>query len=333
MPSFKEHSLFAILFIIPFFPNPYSIALALIGAALVDFDHNIKKENIYKILLLGLLVTVILYILSLPPIIGIIIVLVGLIFYFSNHRGFTHSLLGTLLLTVLLTILITLTFILLSVGFIFTLSLFTLDVLNYSNGMNIISSLSIFIILILLGALSLHKRLKIPFTVLLLLGMVLIPFNSWVELNPVTYPILNSFFNEISSLNILNNMNIINLSLSLPSFSLENLQVYNNLIFNNLVSSELIFSNPVSDNLVYNILPNKLLDNILSPNLKFSFFIMMFSLFGGFISHLAIDSLTPKGIELLRPISSKKVRKVFGLIIITLWIGASILSIYLKMIN
>lgn len=82
-----------------FFHNPLSIALALIGANVPDFDHKFKKNNVYKIIILGLVVFISLYILKLPYYIGLIIVFLGAVFYFSEHRSFTHSIFGVLTLT------------------------------------------------------------------------------------------------------------------------------------------------------------------------------------------------------------------------------------------
>lgn len=64
-----------------------------------DFDHKVRKENVYKIIILGLLVFISLYILKLPYFIGLIIVFLGVIFYFSEHRSFTHSIPGIIVLT------------------------------------------------------------------------------------------------------------------------------------------------------------------------------------------------------------------------------------------
>ena len=64
-----------------------------------DFDHKVRKENVYKIIILGLLVFISLYILKLPYFIGLIIVFLGVIFYFSEHRSFTHSIPGIMVLT------------------------------------------------------------------------------------------------------------------------------------------------------------------------------------------------------------------------------------------
>jgi inner membrane protein len=79
--------------------NPLIIALAIIGANIPDFDHKVRIENVYKIIILGLLVFISLYILKLPYFIGLIIVFLGVIFYFSEHRSFTHSIPGIIVLT------------------------------------------------------------------------------------------------------------------------------------------------------------------------------------------------------------------------------------------
>ena len=81
-----------------FFHNPLLIALTLIGANIPDFDHKFKKDNVYKIIILGLIVFISLYILKLPYYIGLIIVFLGVTFYFSEHRSFTHSIFGVLTL-------------------------------------------------------------------------------------------------------------------------------------------------------------------------------------------------------------------------------------------
>ena len=81
-----------------FFHNPLTIALTLIGANIPDFDHKFKKDNVYKMIILGLIVFISLYILKLPYYIGLIIVFLGVTFYFSEHRSFTHSIFGVLTL-------------------------------------------------------------------------------------------------------------------------------------------------------------------------------------------------------------------------------------------
>lgn len=99
MSSYKGHSIFAFLLSLMFFHNPLTIALTVIGANIPDFDHEFKRENVYKMIILGLIVFISLYILKLPYYIGMMIVFLGITFYFSEHRSFTHSIFGVLTLT------------------------------------------------------------------------------------------------------------------------------------------------------------------------------------------------------------------------------------------
>lgn len=99
MSTYKGHSIFALILSLMFFHSPLLIALTLIGANIPDFDHKFKKDNVYKLIILGLIVFISLYILKLPYFIGLIIVFLGVTFYFSEHRSFTHSIFGVLTLT------------------------------------------------------------------------------------------------------------------------------------------------------------------------------------------------------------------------------------------
>ena len=98
MSSYKAHSIFAFILSLMFFHNPLTIALTFIGANIPDFDHKFKKENAYKMIILGLVVFISLYILKLPYYIGLIIIFLGVTFYFSEHRSFTHSIFGVMTL-------------------------------------------------------------------------------------------------------------------------------------------------------------------------------------------------------------------------------------------
>ena len=99
MSSYKGHSLFALILALLYSFNPLTIALVIIGANIPDFDHKFKKEHVYKLIILGLLIFISLYILKLPYYIGLIIVFLGITFYFSEHRSFTHSIPGIIILT------------------------------------------------------------------------------------------------------------------------------------------------------------------------------------------------------------------------------------------
>ncbi|MBQ2227459.1 MAG: hydrolase, partial [Methanobrevibacter sp.] len=61
MSSYRGHSIFAFLLALMFFHNPLAIALTFIGANIPDFDHKFKKDNVYKMIILGLVVFISLY--------------------------------------------------------------------------------------------------------------------------------------------------------------------------------------------------------------------------------------------------------------------------------
>ena len=77
MSSYKGHTIFALILALMFFNNPLIIALSVIGANIPDFDHKFKKDNVYKMIILGLIVFISLYILKLPYYLGLIIVFLG----------------------------------------------------------------------------------------------------------------------------------------------------------------------------------------------------------------------------------------------------------------
>ena len=157
MPSYRKHALFALLLTLPFFPNIFSLALAVIGASFPDFDHKLKKKNISILFLSGLILTVILYVLKLPYLLGIILINLALIFYLSKHRGFTHSLLGIFILSTCITVLVVSAY-------------FFLDTFGLSEQGTLV------IIAVLLGSLALNRKLLIPFIFLSVLGIFLTPF-------------------------------------------------------------------------------------------------------------------------------------------------------------
>ena len=156
MSNYKIYSIVALLLGFLFFQNPIAIALTLIGANLPDNDHKIKKDNVYRLIILGLLIFIALYILKLPYYLGILICLLGLIFYFSSHRGFTHSIFGILLISLILFFIIKLTFNLILK-------------LNFLTSLSNIKLISISISIIFISLFSLNKKLIGPFIILFLL--------------------------------------------------------------------------------------------------------------------------------------------------------------------
>ena len=71
LSSYKAHSLFALMLALLYSFNPLIIALVIIGANVPDFDHKFKKDHVYKLIILGLIVFISLYILQLPYLIVI----------------------------------------------------------------------------------------------------------------------------------------------------------------------------------------------------------------------------------------------------------------------
>lgn len=142
-----------------FFHSPLLIALTLIGANIPDFDHKFKKDNVYKLIILGLIVFISLYILKLPYLIGLIIVFLGACFYFSEHRSFTHSIFGAVILTS-------------------AVSLIVIWAFQLATSFTIIENqyYILAIIIALLSFLFLNKKLLMIFLPVFFLSIVFIPF-------------------------------------------------------------------------------------------------------------------------------------------------------------
>ena len=157
--SYKGHSVFALLLSLMFFHSPLLIALTLIGANIPDFDHKFKKDNVYKLIILGLIVFISLYILKLPYLIGLIIVFLGACFYFSEHRSFTHSIFGVVILTSAVSLIV-----------IWAFQLVT-SFTNIDNQYYLLA-----IIIALLSFLFLNKKLLMVFLPVFFISVVIVPF-------------------------------------------------------------------------------------------------------------------------------------------------------------
>ena len=158
MSSYKGHSIFAVILSIMFFQNPLLIALTLIGANIPDFDHEFKKDNVYGIIISGLITFIILYILKLPYYIGLIIVFLGITFYFSNHRSFTHSIFGIMTIAASITLML-----------VWSLEL----ILNISslNSKYMIMT----VLIVLLSFMFLNKKILMIYLPLLLISIFILP--------------------------------------------------------------------------------------------------------------------------------------------------------------
>ncbi|WP_414470294.1 metal-dependent hydrolase [Methanobacterium sp. ACI-7] len=157
MPSYKKHALFSIIIALPFIQDVFYLSLAVIGASIIDMDHHVKKNNLIIMATFGFLLSIILYILKLPFFAGISLIIMAFILYISKHRGFSHSIFGTILFSIFLSFLV--------------LSLYPLI-----NELNVDPKLSLILISLLLSIIVLNKKILLPFLVLSTAGIILMPF-------------------------------------------------------------------------------------------------------------------------------------------------------------
>ncbi|MEN4018631.1 MAG: metal-dependent hydrolase [Methanobacterium sp.] len=156
MSSYKKHALFSIIIALPFIQDVFYLSFAVIGAAIIDMDHHVKKNNLIIMTIFGIILFILLYMLKLPYLIGISLIVMVLIFHLSRHRGFTHSLSGILVLSSLLTF-------------------FLLGLYSLFYGLNIESKISLIIISVISGIMILNKKILLPFFVLVLIGVIITP--------------------------------------------------------------------------------------------------------------------------------------------------------------
>ncbi|MBR5503242.1 MAG: metal-dependent hydrolase [Methanobrevibacter sp.] len=164
MSSYKGHSIFALILSLLMFYDPFAIALAILGANIPDFDHELKRNHVLIIISVGILLSMFLYLLNLPIYLGLIIGLLGVIFLLSSHRGFTHSILGCIVLAVSLFLLV---YFGMDLSSYFNLSAITNIPLNYI----ILAG-----VLIFLSILFLNRKLASIFIVFMVLFIGLVSF-------------------------------------------------------------------------------------------------------------------------------------------------------------
>lgn len=161
MPSYKEHILASIIMVFPFFPEVFYIALAVVGASIIDMDHKVNQKNIIIMGLLGVMLSLLLYISKMSYLTGILIALMAVLFYISDHRGFMHSILGIIFIT----------------G---CLSFFVFDAYRLLFDFNINLKISLIIILLILGIVILNKKLVPLFGFIIITGLI---FSTHTEVN------------------------------------------------------------------------------------------------------------------------------------------------------
>lgn len=145
MSSYKSHAIAGVLFALPFVCNVFYLFFALIGASIPDLDHRNNISRVYSMIVVGIILSVLVFICNGSVLSCIILVVLGVIFYLSKHRGFTHTLIGICVLSFLFTLMF--------MGFIHVLIS-----VNVNFNLNIPIDVFVFIIMALFGYFVILRR-------------------------------------------------------------------------------------------------------------------------------------------------------------------------------
>ena len=162
MSSYKEHALAGIILAFPFIPSFFYLFFAVIGASIPDMDHDNNKYKVNSMFLIGIIISLLLIILKGSILSGLIIILLAITFYYSKHRGLTHSLVGITVLCLLLSFMM--------MGFLPVVT----SLAEYANYV-MPNNLSIFIILSLLGYFVVSRKVLTYYEVILAICLFLAP--------------------------------------------------------------------------------------------------------------------------------------------------------------
>ncbi|ACV24817.1 metal-dependent hydrolase [Methanocaldococcus fervens] len=109
--NWRGHTILGIIFGLPFISSPEQIFLALAGALYPDLDHDVKEDIVKRGLLVSggiVFINILLYFFEKDIfnidlfILGVSVLLIYLIPYFSEHRGLTHTLWSLLFVSFIL---------------------------------------------------------------------------------------------------------------------------------------------------------------------------------------------------------------------------------------
>ena len=146
--------------VFPFFPDVYYLALAVIGASVVDLDTSFRYRNLLIMALFGGALAFVLQLLNITPFPGILLISIAFFFFLAQHRGFVHSIPGVCLAT-------------------FCLALFVLSFQSLLLTFNIDYRVSIYLTSIIMGVMILNRGLLIIYALLVSLGIFLSPQTSF----------------------------------------------------------------------------------------------------------------------------------------------------------
>ena len=164
MSSYKAHALAGIVMALPFIPSFFYLFFAIIGASIPDMDHKHNKNKVHVMFLVGIIVSLLLILVNGSVMPGVIIIFLSCVFYFSKHRGFTHSFVGGSMICVLLLFMM--------MAFLPVIS----SVASYT-GYALPNNLSIFVILVLLGFFVVSRRVLVYYILLLAVLLFVTPIN------------------------------------------------------------------------------------------------------------------------------------------------------------
>lgn len=164
MSSYKTHALAGIILAFPFIPSFFYLFFALIGASIPDMDHDNNKNKVNSMFLVGIIISLLLFILQGSMLSGLIIILLAVTFYYSKHRGLTHSLIGVTVICFLLLFMM--------MGFLPVI----IGLASYANYV-LPNNLAIFVMLSLLGYFVVSRKVLTYYEIVLAVCLFLAPVN------------------------------------------------------------------------------------------------------------------------------------------------------------
>lgn len=164
MSSFRSHALAGLLFGLPFVCNIFYLFFALLGASIPDLDHQNNKRKVYSMIIVGIILSVLLFFLNGDVISCLILIFLGVIFYLSHHRDFSHTLVGIVVLSCLF-------------SFMFMGLVSVLMSLCVYFGVNVPFSSIVFIVMVLIGYFVIHRRYLMLYILVLAIYLVLFGFD------------------------------------------------------------------------------------------------------------------------------------------------------------
>lgn len=156
MSSYPKHILFSLIMAFPFFQDPFYLSLAVVGASLVDLDQWVRIRNLLLMNLWGVLLIIGFYLFNIPLYLGAIFIVMSVIFLISRHRGTTHSLTAMILIGAFLAQFVQAAYLLLQ-------------------GINLGPTFAMILIALILGFLTLKKKIFLFFALLVPLGIIIMP--------------------------------------------------------------------------------------------------------------------------------------------------------------